>query len=64
MRALFLALALALLLAAAAPAPRTVYRHAALIDGTGAPLRPDMAVVVEGERIAAVLADRRLTRLE
>jgi imidazolonepropionase-like amidohydrolase len=55
-------LLLALWLAAAAPPPRTVYRHAALIDGTGAPLRPDMAVAVEGERIAAVLPDRALTR--
>jgi imidazolonepropionase-like amidohydrolase len=56
-------LLIALCLAAAAPPPaRTVYRHAALIDGTGAPLRPDMAVVVEGERIAAVLPDRALGR--
>lgn len=62
-----LALWLGLLLTAAAPyAPpqggtRTVYRHAALIDGTGAPLRRDMAVVVEGERIAAVAPDAALT---
>jgi imidazolonepropionase-like amidohydrolase len=56
--ALFL---LALLLVAAAPPKRTVYRHAALIDGTGAPLRRDMAVVVAGERIVAVVPDRRLT---
>ena len=40
---------------------RTVYRHAALIDGTGAALRPDMAVITDGERIAAVLADSALT---
>src|SRR4051794_38566753 len=33
---------------------RIVYRHAALIDGTGAPLRADMAVVTDGERIVAV----------
>jgi hypothetical protein len=52
---------LALVLTAAAPPARTVYRHAALIDGTGAPLRRDMAVVVEGERIAGVLPDRLLT---
>ncbi|MFN3524304.1 MAG: amidohydrolase family protein [Phenylobacterium sp.] len=31
-----------------------VYRGAILIDGTGAPPRPDMDIVVEGERIAAV----------
>ncbi|HEY1605945.1 MAG TPA: amidohydrolase family protein [Allosphingosinicella sp.] len=59
--------ALGLLLAVAAPfepahqGTRIVYRHAALIDGTGAPLRPDMAVVTDGERIAAVLPDRALT---
>ena len=55
-------LLLAAWLVAAAPPARTVYRHAGLIDGTGAPLRRDMAVVVEGERIAAVLPDARLTR--
>ena len=31
--------------------PSTIYRHASLIDGTGEPLRRDMAVVVKGERI-------------
>ncbi|MGE5563774.1 MAG: amidohydrolase family protein [Bacillota bacterium] len=57
----------ALLLTAAAPfaAPekgsRTVYRHAALIDGTGRPLQHDMAVVTDGERIAAVVRDSALT---
>src|SRR3954466_9010220 len=55
-------LASLLLLTAAAPPSRTIYRHAALIDGTGAPLRRDMAVVVAGERIAAVLPDRLMTR--
>src|SRR4051812_41588326 len=40
---------------------RIVYRHAALIDGTGAPLRADMAVVTDRQRIAAVLPDRALT---
>jgi hypothetical protein len=55
-------LLLTLILAAAAPPQRTIYRHAALIDGTGAPLRRDMAVAVEGERIAAVVPDKRLTR--
>ncbi|MEA3002992.1 MAG: hypothetical protein QOH81_1780 [Sphingomonadales bacterium] len=63
----FLLLAgLAFLLAAAAPfepahiGTRIVYRHAALIDGTGAAPRADMAVVTDGERIAAVLPDRAL----
>ncbi|UWX04401.1 amidohydrolase family protein [Pseudoxanthomonas sp. NC8] len=36
---------------------RTVYRHAVLIDGTGAPARPGTSIVVEGERIVAVLPD-------
>jgi imidazolonepropionase-like amidohydrolase len=54
--------AAALLLGAAPPPSRTIYRHAVLIDGTGAPARPDMAVVVQGERIASVLPDRRLRR--
>jgi imidazolonepropionase-like amidohydrolase len=66
LRSLLLA-GLGLLLAGAAPfeplhiGTRIVYRHAALIDGTGAPLRADMAVVTDGERIAAVLPDRALT---
>jgi imidazolonepropionase-like amidohydrolase len=56
-----------LLLVAAAPfeppqaGTRTIYRHAALIDGTGRPLERDMAVVTDGERIAAVVPDRSLT---
>jgi imidazolonepropionase-like amidohydrolase len=50
----------ALLIGAASPPERTIYRHAALIDGSGAPVKRDMAVVVEGERIAAVLPDRKL----
>lgn len=53
------AVALVLSLAApvaAEPAPEAVavYRHATLIDGTGAKGRPDMAILVRGERIAAV----------
>lgn len=39
---------------------RTVYRHATLIDGTGAPARPDSAVIVDGDRIVQVLADKAL----
>jgi imidazolonepropionase-like amidohydrolase len=62
MRILGLLLASLLALAAApVPAGRTVYRHAALIDGTGAPLRRDVAVVVAGERIVAVVPDGTLT---
>lgn len=38
---------------------RTVYRNAVLIDGTGAPARPGTSVVVEGERIVAVLPDAK-----
>jgi imidazolonepropionase-like amidohydrolase len=57
----------ALFLVGAAPfAPpgagtRTVYRHASLIDGTGATPRADMAVLTDGERIAAVVPDSALT---
>jgi imidazolonepropionase-like amidohydrolase len=36
------------------PPAQTLYLHATLIDGTGAPARPDMAVLVEGETIKAV----------
>jgi imidazolonepropionase-like amidohydrolase len=46
------------------PAPeseRVVYRHATLIDGTGAAARPDMAVVTRGERIEAVVPDSAIT---
>ncbi len=43
---------------------RTVYRHASLIDGTGAPLKRDMAVITDGERIAAVVPDSALTALQ
>ncbi|HWE05546.1 MAG TPA: amidohydrolase family protein [Rhizomicrobium sp.] len=43
---------------AAAQSPKlVVYRGAALIDGTGAALRRDVAIVVDGERIRAVVPD-------
>jgi imidazolonepropionase-like amidohydrolase len=37
------------------PAKTVVYSHANLIDGTGAALEPDMAIVTQGERIVAVV---------
>ena len=37
-----------------------IYRHATLIDGTGAPARRDMDVLVAGERIRRVLPDSAL----
>jgi imidazolonepropionase-like amidohydrolase len=40
---------------------RVVYRGATLIDGTGGPARPDMAVITNGERIEEVLPAARLT---
>jgi imidazolonepropionase-like amidohydrolase len=40
---------------------RTVYRHATLIDGTGGASKADIAVVTDGERIVAVVADGALT---
>ena len=67
MRSCSLLAAAALLMAAAPPfepphdGTRAVYRHASLIDGTGRPLKPDMAVVTDGERITAVVADPALT---
>ncbi|HEY3776639.1 MAG TPA: amidohydrolase family protein [Rhizomicrobium sp.] len=36
----------------------TIYRGATLIDGTGAELRPDMAIIVDGERIRAIIPDK------
>ena len=57
----------ALLLIAATPyeppksADRIVYRHGSVIDGTGAAIRADMAVITDGERIGAVLPDSALT---
>src|SRR6185437_4521830 len=55
MRALatFAALA-ALVTAARAAEPAKAYNHVRLIDGTGAPSRDDMAIVVKGERIVAI----------
>src|ERR1700722_1999661 len=52
------AMSLAVLVGAAhaAPAPTVVYSHVNLIDGTGAAMRPDMAIVTRGERIVAVEA--------
>ncbi len=42
--------------AASTPAPAvTIYTHVTVIDGTGAPAASDRAIVVEGERIKAVL---------
>ena len=37
------------------PPKVTVYTHVTVIDGTGVAAAPDMAIVVEGERIKAVL---------
>lgn len=41
--------------AAPAAARRTIYAGATLVDGTGAPARRDIAIVVRGERIEAVV---------
>ncbi|PZO91597.1 MAG: hydrolase [Sphingomonas sanxanigenens] len=48
-------------LAADAQPARTLYTGATLIDGNGGPARRDMAVLVEGERIAAVLPAKQLS---
>lgn len=46
---------------APAESERVVYRNATLIDGTGAPPRPGMAVITRGPLIEAVVADSALT---
>ena len=58
----YLVLALAGLLlsslaVAAKPAQLTIYRGAQLIDGTGAATKPDIAIIVDGERVRAVVPD-------
>ena len=47
--------------APAAAGMRVVYRGVTLIDGTGAPPRPDVAVITNGERIEQVLDETALT---
>lgn len=62
----FMILLAATLLMAEAPyepahqGPRTVYRNASLIDGTGREVQPGMAVLTNGERIVAVMQDSQL----
>ena len=56
---LLLASGLAVIFPASAAAektapPVTIYTHLTVIDGSGAPAAPDMAVIAEGERIKAV----------
>lgn len=57
LRAILAGLAAVLVLAAPVAAETVLYRNATLIDGTGAPPRPGVSVLVEGERIAAVGED-------
>jgi imidazolonepropionase-like amidohydrolase len=47
--------------APAAATERIIYRHATLIDGTGAAARRDVAVITRGPLIEAVVADAALT---
>jgi len=51
----------ALAFAGPVQAQRVVYRGATVIDGTGGPVQPNMAVIVNGERIEAVLPAAGLT---
>jgi imidazolonepropionase-like amidohydrolase len=44
--------------ASAAPAETYTFEHVTVIDGRGSPPRPDTSVVVEGDRIASVIATR------
>jgi len=60
LRSTLAGIAAALALAAPAAAEITLYRNATLIDGAGAPQRPGMSVLVQGERIAAVRPDAEL----
>lgn len=53
-----LVLALAAFLPAAAEEPVTLYRHASLVEVATGTVRPDTAILVRGERIAAILPDR------
>lgn len=53
-RSVLAAAAASLVLAGPAAAEAVLYRNATLIDGTGAPGRPGMSVLVDGERIRAV----------
>jgi len=46
--------------AQATPEPMTVYKGATLIDGTGAPPRPGMSILVKGERIERVWKEGEL----
>ncbi|HEX3666454.1 MAG TPA: amidohydrolase family protein [Rhizomicrobium sp.] len=43
--------------AGANPAQLTIYRGAELIDGTGGTAKPDTAIIVESERIRAIVPD-------
>ncbi|MES2340533.1 MAG: amidohydrolase family protein [Pseudomonadota bacterium] len=53
-------LSLAAFAAQAAPPPYVVYRGASVIDGTGAGPRPDMSILVKGDRIEKVWANSEL----
>jgi imidazolonepropionase-like amidohydrolase len=62
-RAVILALLLAAAAATAAPPQSIVFEGASVIEGTGAPLRPNMVIVVKGERIEAIVPVARFRRL-
>jgi hypothetical protein len=47
-----------------AAATQTIYRGATLIDGTAAAPRADMAIIVEGERIKAILPSAQVQAAE
>ncbi|HEV2594032.1 MAG TPA: hydrolase, partial [Sphingomicrobium sp.] len=70
MRTIALLTAVSFLIGAAPPfepphgGSRTIYRHASLIDGTGHSLQRNMAVITDGNRIAAVLPDSTLTKAQ
>jgi imidazolonepropionase-like amidohydrolase len=62
-RAVILASLLAAAPATAAPPQSIVFEGASVIEGTGAPLRPNMVIVVKGERIEAIVPAAKFRRL-
>lgn len=55
-------MALAMIQDPAPSAPRiSVYHNAVLIDGTGAPARPGMTIIVAGDRIQTIAPDGEIT---
>ncbi len=61
---LLLAAPVAIAQAAAESVSTTIYNHVSIIDGTGAPARPDMAIVIKGEQITDILPAKKIKPAE